>query len=74
MKNLVVPVGRILTDYFTTVLASFFKVVPKHISHRYSSQMCKKLDVVVLDLLMKNEAKHKDMLAYHGNSARLSLP
>ena len=60
-NNLVVLVSRILTDYFT-VLIPFSKVVPKHFSHRYSAQMSKKSDVVVLDLLMKNEAKHKDML------------
>ena len=60
-NNLVVLVSRILTDYFT-VLIPFSKVVLKHISHRYSAQMSKKSDVVVLDLLMKNEAKHKDML------------
>ena len=60
-NNLVVLVSRILTEYFTS-LTPFSKVVPKHILHRYSSQMSKKSDVVVLDVLMKNEAKHKDML------------
>lgn len=60
-KNLIILVGRILTEYFPA-LAPFSKVVPKHILHRYSAQMCQKSDVVVLDVLMKNEAKSKDML------------
>ena len=37
-------------------------VVAKHIPHRYSVQMCRRSDVSVLDVLIKNEAKHKDML------------
>ena len=60
-SNLIVLVGRILTEYFPS-LAPFSKVVPKHILHRYSAQMSKKSEVCVLDVLMKNEAKHKDML------------
>lgn len=60
-KNLVVLVGRILTQYFPG-LATLSKIVPKHIQHQYSSKMCQKSEVVVLDVLMKNEAKHKDML------------
>jgi hypothetical protein len=59
--NLVVIVGRILTEYFPS-LAPFAKFVQKHILHKYSAQMSKKSDVVVLDALMKNETKHKDML------------
>ena len=60
-ENLVVLVGRILTEYFPA-LVPFYKVVPKHILHQYSVEMSKKSDVVVLDVLMKNEAKNKDML------------
>ena len=37
-------------------------MVPKHILHQYSAEMSKKSDVVVLAVLMKNEAKNKDML------------
>ena len=59
--NLAVMVGRILTEYFRA-LAPFSKVASKHILHNYSGEMSKKLDVVVLDVLMKNEAKHKDIL------------
>ena len=62
-SNLIVLVGRILTEYFPS-LAPFSKVVPKHILHRYSAQMSKKSEVCVLDVLMKNEAKHKDMLSW----------
>lgn len=60
-ENLVILVGRILTQYFTA-LAPFSKVIPQHILHRYSTEMSKKSEVVVLDVLMKNEAKHRDML------------
>ena len=59
--NHVTLVGRILTEFIPS-LAPFSKVVPKHIRHRYSAEMSKKSDVAVLDVLMKNEAKHKDML------------
>ena len=59
--NLVILVGRTLTEFIPS-LAPFSKVVPKHIHHRYSVEMSKKSDVAVLDVLMKNEAKHKDML------------
>ena len=37
-------------------------VVPKHILHKYLQKMSKKSKVVVLDVLMKNETEHKDML------------
>ena len=60
-SNLVVLIGSILTEYFPS-LACFSKAVPKHILHRYSAQMCKKSVVVVLDILMKNEFKSKDMV------------
>ena len=59
--DLAVLVGRILTQNFRA-LEPFSKAVPKHILHKYSGVMSKKSDVVVLDVLMKNEAKHKDML------------
>ena len=36
--------------------------VPKHILHKYSAEMCKKSEIVVLDVLMRNEAERKDML------------
>ena len=59
--NLVVLVGRILTTYFPTL--KFLKsAFPKHILHRYSEEMSQKSEVVVLDILMKHEAEHKDML------------
>lgn len=59
--NLVILVSRILTQYFSK-LTPFAKVVTKHIKHVYSDEMSKKSDVFVLDVLMKNETKHKDMI------------
>lgn len=64
-ENLVILVARILTEYFTA-LAPFSELVPKHILHRYSTEMSKKSEVVVLDVLMKNEAKNRDMLDIMG--------
>lgn len=60
-SNLVVLVSRILTEYIPAFkfLAS---VVPKHILHKYSKKMAEKSEVVVLDILMKDETKHEDML------------
>lgn len=60
-ENLVILVGRVLTEYFHS-LTPFSKVVPKHILHKYSAEMNKKSNVVVLDILMRNEAERKDML------------
>ena len=59
--NLVVLVSRILVQYFPS-LAFLSKAVTKHILHKYSSMMAQKSEVVVLDVLMKNETVHKDML------------
>lgn len=60
-SNLVVLVSRILVEYFPA-LKFLSVVVPKHIHHKYSKEMAKKSEVVVLDILMKNETDHKDML------------
>ena len=60
-SNLVIIVSRLLTQYIPQ-LSPLSKSIPKHILHKYSSQMLRKSDVVVLDVLMKNEAKHSDML------------
>ena len=60
-QNLVILIARTLTEHIPS-LAAFSEVVPKHIVHRYSAEMSKKSEVAVLDILMKNEAKHTDML------------
>ena len=59
--NLVTLVSRVLTQYFPA-LVLLAKVVPKHIPHHYTEEMSKKSEVFVLDVLMKNEAKHQDMI------------
>lgn len=59
--NLVFIVSRILTKYITG-LSSLAKFVPKHILHQYSREMSQKSQVCTLDVLMKNEAKHADMI------------
>ena len=60
-ENLIVLVSRVLTQYLPA-LAPLAKVVPKHIEHLYLKEMSMKSEVFVLDVLMKNEAKHSDML------------
>ena len=60
-SNLVILVGRILVEYIPA-LSFLSKVVPKHILHRYSKEMAKKSEVIVLDVLIKNETVHKDMI------------
>lgn len=60
-SNLVILVSRILVQYFPA-LAFLSKVVPKHILHKYSKKMAAKSEVVVLDILMKNETVRKDMI------------
>ncbi len=37
-------------------------MVPKHIRHKYSKEMAEKSEVVVLDILKKNETVHQEML------------
>lgn len=60
-KNLVVLVCRVLTRYIHG-LSPLSIAIPQHITHTYSAQMSKKSEVVVLDVLMKNEAKSSDMI------------
>ena len=59
--NLVCIVSRIITSYITG-LAPLAKFVPKHILHQYSAEMSRKSEVFTLDVLMKNEVKHDDMI------------
>ena len=60
-SNLVTLVGRILTQYIAGLIP-LHKAVPKHILHKYSTEMSQKLEVVVLDVLMKDDIKHGDMI------------
>lgn len=60
-SNLVILVSRVLTQFIDD-LSPLSKAVPKHILHKYSQQMASKSEVIVVDVLMKNEAKHSDMI------------
>ena len=60
-RNLVVLDSRIITEYING-LSVFSKAVPQHIQHRYSKGMGTKLEVIVLDVLMMNEASRSDMI------------
>ena len=60
-SNLVILVSRILTQYIQS-LSCLAKAVPQHIGHRYSKEMSMKSEVIVLDVLMKNENCHSDMV------------
>ena len=59
--NLTILVSRILCSYIQC-LAPFKKVVPMHIPHEYYEEMCEKSDTFFLDVLLKHEAKHEDMI------------
>ena len=58
--NLIILASRILTQYLGD-LSLLSKAIPKHIMHKYSNEMAVKSEVVVVDVLMKNEASHSDM-------------
>ena len=60
-NNLVILVSRILTQYIQG-LSCLAKAIPQHITHRYSKEMSLKSEVIVLDILMKNENCHSDMV------------
>ena len=60
-SNLVVLVSRIITRYIDG-LSVLSKSVPQHIQHKYSTEMGKKSEVIMLDVLMKNEASRTDMI------------
>ena len=71
--NLVILVSRILTNYIKD-LSPLSKSVPQHIKHKYTQELSKQSDVVVLDVLTKNEICRADMVqimksmqAYLGN-------
>ena len=60
-ENLVRIISRILTKYISG-LTPLAKNVPQHILHHYSREMSQKSEVYALDVLLKNEAKHADMV------------
>ena len=60
-SNLIVIFSRIICTYIKA-LTPLSKSVPKHIAHVYSQEMAQKSDVIVLDVLHKNEMKNSDML------------
>lgn len=59
--NLCVLVGQVLCQYMKC-LKPFSSTVPKHVPHQYYSEMSQKSETYFLDVLMKNEAKHSDMV------------
>ena len=60
-SNLIVIVSRIINHYIDG-LSFLSKSVPQHIQHKYSAEMGKKSEVIVLDVLMKNESSRSDMI------------
>ena len=59
--SLKILVGHILCRY-VTCLAPLSKQVPEHISHENMESMALKSEVFFVDVLMKNEALHADMV------------
>ena len=61
--NFVTLVSHVLCSYIhVRSLQPFSNVVAGHIIHPYTKQMAHKSDVHVVDILLKNEAKHSDMI------------
>ena len=60
-RNLAVLVSNILCNYIKC-LQPLAKFAPRHISHKYYSQMSESSETYFLDVLLKNEAKHSDMI------------
>ena len=60
-QNLIVLVSRVLCQYIKC-LNSQKRSVVTHIPHVHSSEMATKSEVVVLDVLHKNETLHADMV------------
>ena len=61
LSDMEVLVARILCDYVKD-LRQLKKFVVPHIPHTYSDKMADKSDVLVLDVLQKNETKSSDMV------------
>ncbi len=59
--NLVVLVSRVLCKYIKC-LQKYTATVASHIPHIHSKEMAKKTDVVVLDVLHKDETKGAEMI------------
>lgn len=59
--NLLILVSRLLTNYIKD-LSPLSKSVPQHIKHQYTQEISMRLDVAVLDVLMKNETCRADMV------------
>ena len=59
--NLSIIFRRILCTYVKD-FQKLKRLVPQHIYHKYSLKMSERSEVVVLDVLYKNEACHQDML------------
>ena len=61
--NLVTLLSRVLCRYmYIRSLQLFSNVVAGRIIHPYTKQMAQKSDVHVVDVLLKNKAKHSDMI------------
>ncbi len=60
-SDLQVLVGRILCNHMKSFYP-FKRSVVTHIQHPYSNQMAEKSEVIVLDVLHKNETKSSDMV------------
>lgn len=60
-QNMEILVSRILCEYIVA-FKSLEKSVTAHIPHKYNTKMAIKSDVVVLDVLHKNENKSNDMI------------
>ena len=61
-RNLVIMVSHVLCENMKQ-FKHILKSLPKYIYHEYSDEMCQKSEVLLINVLHKNEAKHDDMKA-----------
>ena len=59
--NLVVIVCRMLMKFFRDLIP-LAKSVPAHILHKYSGEMAKKSEDAVIEVLLKDETRHSDII------------
>jgi hypothetical protein len=64
MKNeFTILVGRVLVKFFSC-MKPISSVIPQHIEHKFSNEMAKKSEIVMLPVVPYNQNKHSDVCQY----------
>lgn len=62
-KEFTILVARVLLKFFPC-MKPLSRVVPGHIEHKYSEEMAKKSEIVMLPVVPFNQNKHSDIVQY----------